>query len=76
MGLYVLILAVMAQIFSPNVEFAITARTLNNKANTEIETQPLKAEIKIRKCSKQFKTLDTCLCFSLINLFCFLFCKR
>ena len=38
MGLYVLILAVIAQIFSPNVELAITARTLNNKANTEIES--------------------------------------
>ena len=63
MDLYFLIPEIIAQIFSPNVELVITTATLTNEANAEIEMQPLNAETKIRKCSQQFKALDTFLCF-------------
>ena len=50
--LYLLISAVIAQIFNPNAEFAIPAETAANEANAEIESQPLTAETKAKKCSK------------------------
>ena len=50
--LYILIPAVIPQIFLPTAELVIPTRTPTNKANAEIKTQPLTAEIKTRKCSK------------------------
>ena len=47
--------AVNAHIFIPTAEIAIPTRTVNNKANAEIEANPLTAETKIRKPSKPFK---------------------
>ena len=50
MDLQFLIHAVIAQIFSPTAKLAIPTGIPANEANTEIETQPLMAEIKTRKC--------------------------
>ena len=49
-----------------------------NEANAEIETQPLTAEIKIRKCLKTFfeKMRKYFLCFSPIESLCFISPKR
>ena len=47
--LYFLIPAVIAQIFNPNAELVISIGIPTNEVNAEIETQPLTAEIKIRK---------------------------
>ena len=41
----------IAQIFDPNAELAMPTGTQTNEANTEIETEPLSAEMNIRKCS-------------------------
>ena len=48
-GWYFLFPAVNAQIFNPAAERAIMQI---HEANTKIETQPLTAETKARKCSK------------------------
>ena len=50
--LYSLILAVIERTFNPTPELAIPTGTPTNEANPETETQPLTAEMKIRKCSK------------------------
>ena len=50
--LYLLIPAVIAQIFNPTAKLTIPIGPPTNEANTEIETQPLTAEMKARKCSK------------------------
>ena len=50
--LYILISAVIAQIFIPTTELAIPTGTPTNEVNAEIETQPLTAEMKIRKRSQ------------------------
>ena len=50
--LYLLIPAMITQIFYPTVELAITTEILTNEANAEIETHPLTAETKTRKCLK------------------------
>ena len=50
--LYLLIPAMITQIFYPTVELAITTEILTNEANAEIETPPLTAETKTRKCLK------------------------
>ena len=50
--IYFLISAVIAQTFIHTDELVITKETPNNEANAEIETQPLTAETKTRKCSK------------------------
>ena len=63
MDLQFLIHAVIAQIFSPTAKLAIPTGIPANEANTEIETQPLMAEIKTRKCLKSFKLLHSLLCF-------------
>ena len=42
------------------------------EANAEIETEPLTAEIKRRKCSKKFKAIQTFLCFQVIKSLCFI----
>ena len=36
--------------FNPTAEFAIPNKTLTNKSNAEIETQPLAADMNLRKC--------------------------
>ena len=65
--MYLLILAVNAQIVNPTAELAIPTRTPTNEVNAEIETHPLTAEAKPRKRSNYFKGLHTFLCFSLIE---------
>ena len=50
--LYFLIPAVIAHIFNPTAELAILIGTPTNEANADIDTQPLTAETKTRKCSK------------------------
>ena len=50
--LYLWIRAVSAQIFKATVELPICTETPTIEANSEIETQPLTSELKIRKCSK------------------------
>ena len=45
-------LAVVAQIFNPTAELAIPTRTRTNETNPEIQTHPMTAETKTRKCSK------------------------
>lgn len=56
-----------AQIVDPTAENnnKTTAKT-TNKANAEVEPYPLKAEVKIRKYSEQFKFLHTFWCFLFI----------
>ena len=49
--LYFLIPAVIAQIFIPTAELVILTGIATNKANAEIETQPVTVEGKISKCS-------------------------
>ena len=48
--LYFLIPAVIAQTFNPIAELTIPKGTPTNEVNKEIETQPLTAETKRRKC--------------------------
>ena len=50
--LYLLIPAVIAQIFNPTANLTTPIGPPTNEANAEIETQPLTAEMKARKCSK------------------------
>ena len=50
MDLYLLIPAVITQIFDPTAKLAIPTETQTNEANAEIETHPLTAETKTRKC--------------------------
>ena len=47
-----LIHAVVQQIFNPTAELGIPTRTTTNEANVELGTEPLTAEMKIRKRSK------------------------
>ena len=49
--LYILIPAVVAQIFIPTAELVIPTGTQTNEANAEIEAQPVTVETKIRYCS-------------------------
>ena len=44
--------AIIAQVFNATAELAIPTGTPTNEANPEIETQPLTAEKKTRKCTK------------------------
>ena len=50
--LHFLISTVTAQFFNPTKELAIPVGTITNKANAKIESEPLTAELKIRKFSK------------------------
>ena len=50
--LYFLITAVIAQTFNSTAELAILLVTPTNEVNAELETEPLTAETKTRKCSK------------------------
>ena len=50
--LYFLILAWIAQVFNLTAELVMPTGTPTNEANSEIEIQPLTAEMKIRKFSK------------------------
>ena len=49
--LYLLIPAVIAQIFNPIAELVIPVGIPIKEANKEIETHPVIVEAKIRKCS-------------------------
>ena len=49
--LYILISAVVAQIFYPIAEVAIPILTPNKEVKAEIEMHPVIIEAKIRKCS-------------------------
>ena len=49
--LYLLIPAVIAQVFISTEELVITKEIAINEANAEIEKQPVTAEAKISKCS-------------------------
>ena len=40
----------IAQVFNPTAELVILTEILTNEANAEIETQPLTAGMKIKKC--------------------------
>ena len=51
--LYLLISEVIAQVFNPTAELAITAGPPTNQANAEIETHPLTAEKKTNKMQKE-----------------------
>ena len=48
--LYFLILAFIAQIFIPTAELAILIVMLTKEAKTKIETHPVTAKAKIKKC--------------------------
>ena len=54
-GLYFLILAVIAQSFIPTGELVMPTGTQNNEANAEVETQLAIIQAKIWKCSTQLK---------------------
>ena len=45
-------MAVNVQLYNPTAELTMVTGTPTNEANEEIETQPLTAETKDRKCSK------------------------
>ena len=47
--LYILITAVIAQIFIPFAELTIPLKTPTNEGNAEIKTQPIIAETKVFK---------------------------
>ena len=49
--LYFLIPAIIVQIFNPIAKIIIPLAILTQEAKAEIETHPVTAEIKIRKCS-------------------------
>ena len=51
-GLYVLIHAVIAQIFNATEKLVIPTVIPTNEANADIEAQTLTIETKTRKCSK------------------------
>ena len=48
---YVLIPAVIAQIFIPTAELIIPTGLANYEANAEMETQPVTVEAQMSKCS-------------------------
>ena len=52
MDLYILIHAVIAQIFDRTAEFIVPLGTPANKAKSEIEKHPMIGETKISICSK------------------------
>ena len=62
-----LIPAVIAQGFNPIAELVFPIGISSKEAKTEIETYPVTAEAKIRKCSIWFRVVQTFLCFSPIH---------
>ena len=54
-------------LFNPIAQLIIPIGIPTKEAKAGMETHPLLAEIAMNKCSKQFKTLRTFLCFLLIN---------
>ena len=74
--LYLLIPAVITQIFNPTAKLAIPTRIATNEANGEMETQPVTIEVKITKCSVKFKFINVFLCFLLINPLSFISPKK
>ena len=75
-GLCFLVPTVNAQIFNSTAKLVMPARTLTNESNKDIKTNPKIAEPKEENVSKQFKTLHTFLCCSLIKLLCFISARR
>ena len=73
---YLLIPAVIAQIFNPIAELLISIGIPIKEAKAEIETHPVILEAKIRKCSISFIVAQTFLCFLLINSFCFISSRK
>ena len=69
---YFLITAAIAQSFDPNAELVISLGILTKEAKAETETHPVIVEAKIRKCSIEFRVVQTFLCFLLINSFRFI----
>ena len=67
--LYLLIPAVITQIFNRTAEIVIAIGIPAKEANAEMETHPLTVETKMVKCSIKFKTPQTFLCFLLIKWF-------
>ena len=70
--LYFLIPAVITQIFDLISEIVIPIGIPTKEGKTEMEAHPVTAEIKTSKCSISLKTLQTFLCFLLINSFWFI----
>ena len=71
--IYLLIPAVIAQIFNPIAELIITIGIPIKEAKAEIETYPATAEAKIRKCSIWFRLPKPfCAFYSLIHFALFL----
>ena len=71
--LYLLIPAVIAQIYNPTAELAIPSATPTKEVNAQIKTQPLTAETKTRKFNlKPYRYF----CFLFINSLCFTSSKR
>ena len=50
-GFYFLIAAVITQIFNPTAELVITIGIPTKEGKAEMETHPVTAEPKVRKCS-------------------------
>ena len=61
--LYILITAVIAQIFIPFAELTIPLKTPTNEGNAEIKTQPIIAETKVFKVFKLIQRPTHFLCF-------------
>ena len=56
---YFLISAGIAQILNPIAELVISVGIPTKEAKAEIDTQPVIAEAEMRKCSKEFRFLQT-----------------
>ena len=65
--LYLLIPAVIAQIFIPTEKLVRPTGIAPNEANAEIETQPVTVEAKISKCSKNLNTFTFSYIFHLLH---------
>ena len=61
----------IAQMFNPIAELVILIGIPGEEQKAEIEIHPVIAESKLRKCSIQFRVVQTFLCFLLINSLCF-----
>ena len=69
--LYLLILAVIAQVFNSIAELAIPKGVPTKKGKAKTETHQAIVETKIRKYSIKFRVVQTFLCFLLILVYFF-----
>ena len=69
--LYLLIFAVIAQVFNPIARLAIPKGIPTKERKAKNEAHPVIAEAKIRKCSIKFRVVQTFLCFLLILVYFF-----